>query len=227
MPPKNRGQQRIALFRYNQYKKKWVPFTGAVDEQGIVQVKITDGTNDVNTETRHGRTSLYAVGGFADTQSVHLDTGEVATQTAFMLIDISDTTNWKHKGTDHVIIDHILLQADPDSAYLGEIKVGFLSNVDATDGDFNQMIDLDLAKKSDLIVEDLEFGSHGLHCQSGTHFGIILADSTLFQTDVDLGGPDDPATGTYPSGDGDLVLLVERSAGTVKVSVTIIYETVS
>jgi len=48
----------------------------------------------------------------------------------------------------------------------------------------------------------------------------------LFQTDVNLGGPDDPATITYPSGDGDLVLLVDRTAGSVSVSVTIIYETV-
>ena len=175
--------------------------------------------------TRHSRSSQYVVPGFADTQTIHLDTGSVATQTAFMLVDISDTTNWKHTGTDHVIVDHILIEVDPDASYLGEIKIGFLTNVDATDGDFNQIIDFDMAKKSDLAIEDLDFGS-GFHCQVSSHFGPIIANSTLFQTDVDLGGPDDPATITYPSGDGDLVMLVERSAGAADVSVTLVYETV-
>lgn len=225
--PKNQGQTKIALFRYDQYKDKWVPFTGSVDEKGLVQVKLTDGVDDVNLVTRHGRTSLFTVGGFADTQSVHFDVTGIITQTAFMLIDISDTTNWKHTNTDHIIIDHFLVEVDPNAQYIGEVKIGFLSNVDATNGDFNQILDVDLAQKSDLVVEDLEFGSHGLHCQTETHFGPVIANSTLFQTDVDLGGPDDPSTGTYPSGDGDLVLLIERSAGTVDVSITVIYETVS
>ena len=182
-------------------------------------------TPPVTLVTRHGRTSQYVVDGFADTQTVHLDTGSVAAQTAFMLIDISDTTNWKHTNTDHIILDHILIEVDPDSTYLGEVKIGFLSSVDATNGDFNQIIDFDMAKKSDLAIEDLTFGG-GFHCQASTHFGPILANSTLFQTDVNLGGPDDPATITYPSGAGDLALLVEVSAGAVDVSITLVYETV-
>ena len=175
--------------------------------------------------TRHGIDSQNVVMGFAATQTVHLDTGSVAAQTAFMLIDISDTTNWQHTNTDHVIIRHILIEVDPDASYLGEVKIGFLSSVDGTDGDLNQIIDLDLAKKSDLVIEDLSFAG-GFHCQASTHFGPILADSTLFQTDVDLGGPDDPSTLTYPSGNGDLVMLVEVAAGTADVSVTMVYETV-
>lgn len=175
--------------------------------------------------TRHSIDSQNVVQGFADTQTVHLDTGSVATQTAFMLIDISDTTNWKHTNTDHVIIRHILLQVDPDSTYLGEVKIGFLDNVDATNGEFHQIIDLDLVKKSDLVIEDLTFVG-GFHCQDSTHFGPHVV-STLFQTDVDLGGPDDPSTITYPSGDGDLVMIIERTAGAADVSTTIIYETVA
>lgn len=174
---------------------------------------------------RHGIESQCVVDGFALTQTVHLDTGSVGAQTAFMLIDLSDTTNWKHTNTDHIIIRHLLIEVDPDSTYLGEIKVGFLDNVDATNGEFHQIIDFDMAKKSDLAIEDLVF-SGGFHCQAATHFGPHVT-STLFQTDVDLGGPDDPSTITYPSGDGDLVLLVERSAGAVDVSITIIYETVA
>jgi len=177
-----------------------------------------------DTTTRHDRTSQYIVQGFADTQTVHLDTGEVSAQTAFMLIDISDTTNWKHTNTDHIVIRDIVLQIDPDSTFLGEANIGFLTNVDATNGDFNQILDIDMAKKSDSVIESLEF-SGGFHCQSSTHFGPISANSTLFQTDVNLAGPD--GNTSFPSGDGDLVLIVERSAGAVDVSITIVYETVA
>lgn len=182
-----------------------------------------EGPGDI--ATRHGRKSIYTIDGFAETSTVHMDTGSVAAQTAFMIVDISDTTNWAHSNTDHIIIRHILIEVDPDANYLGEIKVGFLSNVDGTNGDFNQIIDFDMAKKSDLAIEDLTFIG-GFHCQASTHFGPKITNSTLFQTDVNLGGPDDPSTGTYPSGNGDLVTLVEVAAGTADVSITLIYETV-
>ncbi len=174
--------------------------------------------------TRHGLISRNVVDGFAATQTVHIDTGSVATQTAFMIVDISDTTNWQHVNTDHVIIRHLLIEVDPDANFLGEIKIGFLDNVGATNGELHQIIDFDMAKKSDLAIEDLTF-TGGFHCQDSTHFGPHIV-STLFQTDVNLGGPDDPSTLTYPSGNGDLVMLIERSAGSANVSVTMIYETV-
>ncbi len=191
------------------------------DDDGKLWVRAGD------TVTIHGRTSQYMVGGFSDTQSVHFDVTGIITTTAYMLVDISNVAVWKHTNTDHIIIDHFLIEVDPNTQFTGEIKIGFLTNVDGDNGDFNQILDVDLAQKSDLIVEDLEFGSHGLHCQASTHFGPIIVNSTLFQTDVDLGGPDDPATLTYPSGDGDLAMIIERSAGTVDVSITMIYETVS
>jgi len=175
--------------------------------------------------TRHGIDSQNIVFGFADTQTVHLESGAVSAQIAFMLIDISDTTNWPHTNTDHIIIRNLLIEVDPDSSFLGEVRIGFLDNVDATNGEFHQIIDIHMARKSDLIIENLTFEG-GFHCQAATHFGPHTT-LTLFQTDVSLGGPDDPATLTYPSGNGDLTLLIERSAGTVGVSVTLIYETVS
>ena len=173
--------------------------------------------------TRHSRNSQYFCEGYSNTQTVHLDTGSITAETAFMLIDISDTTNWKHTETDHVIIRSIVVQIDPDSTYLGEVDIGFLSSVDGTNGDFNHIIDVSVRKKSDLIIQDLLF-TGGFHCQSTTHFGPKIANSTLFQTDVNLAGPDGATS--YPSGNGDLVMVVDRDAGAVNVSVTIIYETV-
>ena len=163
--------------------------------------------------------------GFTETHTVHLDTQSVAAQTAFMLIDLSDTTNWAHSLTGHINIEYMVIEVDPDGSYFGEVKIGFLTNVDGTDGDFNQILDIDLVKKSDLIVETIDFGSHGFDCETDHHFGPITANSTLFQTDVNLEGPD--GTTSFPSGNGDLVMLIERSAGQVDVSITLGYEAVT
>lgn len=175
--------------------------------------------------TKDGRTSQFVASGFTDTQTVHLDVQDVQAQTAFMLIDVSDTTNWPHTNVAEINIEYILIEVDPDANFVGEIKIGFLSNVDGDNGDFNQLLDIDMVRKSDLLVEELNFGSHGIHCTTDHHFGLVTANSILFRTGVNLKGPD--GNTSYPSGDGDLVLLVEVSAGAVDVSLIIGYETVA
>ncbi len=44
--------------------------------------------------------------------------------------------------------------------------------------------------------------------------------------EVGARGPDVPGTPSHSSGDGDLAMIVEVAAGTVDVSITLIYETV-
>lgn len=177
----------------------------------------------LSTVSKDGKTSLFVVSGFTDTDTVHLDTGSIGAQTAFMLIDLSDTSNWKHTETGHINLEYILVEVDPDNSFFGEIKIGFLTNVDADNGDFNQIMDVDMARKSDLLVEQLHFGSHGFDCTTRHHFGPIIANSLLFRTGLNIEGPDGATS--YPSGDGDLVMLVEWTAGAVDVSVTLGYET--
>ena len=164
--------------------------------------------------------------GYTNTQTVHMDVSTSSTLIAYMLVDLSDTTNWKHSNTGEIIIEYIMLEVDPDTNFAGEVKIGYLTNVDGTDGDFNQILDIDMRRKANLFAEVIDFGSHGLHCADSSHFGPIIANSTLFQTDVNLGGPDDYTTLAYPSGDGDLVMIVDGDGtNTVNVSITIGYET--
>lgn len=188
------------------------------DESGVYR-----NTGVVN---KYGRTSTFVAFGYSDTQTIHLDVGTSSTLIAYMLIDLSNTAVWKHTNTGEIIIEYIIIEVDPDTNFVGEIKIGFLTNVDATNGDFNQIIDVDMARKADIFSEVIDFGSHGLHCSTSSHFGPMIANSTLFQTDVNLGGPDDPSTITYPSGNGDLVMIIDGDGtNTVDVSITIGYET--
>ncbi len=175
--------------------------------------------------TKDGRTSQFVASGFADTDVVHMDVQNIQAQTAFMIIDLSDTTNWPHSATGHINLEYIIFEIDPDANFVGEVKLGFLTDVDGTDGDFNQVIDIDMARKADLLVEVIDFGSHGLDLEATHWFGPTTANSALFRTGVNLLGPD--GTTTFPSGAGDFVMLIDMSAGAVDVSLTIGYEAVS
>ena len=176
--------------------------------------------------TKDGRTSQFTVAGFTDTNIVHFDIQNIQTQTAFMLIDLSDITNWPHTDAGHIIIEYLIIEIDPDPTnYLGEIKLGFLTDVDGSNGDFHQIIDLDMRRKSELLVEVLDFGSHGLDLRTNHWFGPTIADSALFQASgADIVGPDG---NSFPSGNGDFVMIIEASAGAVDVSLTVGYETIA
>ena len=184
--------------------------------------------NDISAVSINGKTSLYTVNGFTNTDSIHLDVSlATTTTTAYMLIDLSDTTNWKHTNTGGIVIEYIILEVDPGTTFSGQVKLGYLSNVDATNGDVTTIFNVDMRRSASLLVENLNFGSHGLRCSSNTHFGPTESDSTLFQTDVNLEGPD--GNSSYPSGDGDVVMIISGANtgnGAVNVSVTIGYETV-
>lgn len=176
--------------------------------------------------TEDGRTSQYVVIGFTDTDIVHMDVQDIqVAETAYMLIDLSDMTNWPHSETGHINIEYAAIEIDPTDAFVGEIKFGFLTDVDANDGNFHQVLDLDMRRKAGLLVEVLDFGSHGMDLELANWFGPTTANSALFRTGVNLLGPDGATA--YPSGAGDLVMIVQRTAGSVDVSITIGYETVT
>ncbi len=177
-----------------------------------------------DTTTKDGITSLYTVDGHATVFTMHADFLNIQTETAFMLVNLSDTSNWKHTNTGHIYVLYMHLAVDPNSTYLGNIECGFLTNVDGDNGDFNRFVEIDMHRKSDVLVESFFFGGGGFDCETDHHFGPITANSTLFQTDVNLTGPN---ASTTPSGNGDLCLVVGRDAGTVDVAITVGYQTVA
>jgi len=178
-----------------------------------------------DTRTVEGQTSLLVSPGSADIEFIHIDGEDVATETAFMLIDLSDTTNWPHTNTGHIDIVFLSGNVDPDATYAGDVSIGFLVDVDATDGDFHGLFELHMDKKTEPIAFTLPIPFGGMSLETAHHFGPIIANSTLFQTSgADIAGPNGS---TFPSGTGDLVVIVGRTAGEVSVGLTIGYVTKS
>jgi len=105
-----------------------------------------------DTLTKDGRTSQYVIQGFSSIQTVHGDFPAIITETAVMLIDLSNTTQWPHTNTGHIHLEYLDIAINPDTNYRGTIELGFLTNVDGTDGDFNGIIEFDFGQKSDTIA---------------------------------------------------------------------------
>lgn len=176
----------------------------------------------VTTETTEGETSAHFIPGHVDIEVVHLD-ADVSATTGIMLIDLSDTTNWPHTNTGHIDLVYIIVNINPTTTFEGDIELGFLSAVDATNGDFNGILEIHMDKKQDSILEMMNFGAFELSLELAHWFGPTDANSTVWQTDVDLIGPDGATS--YPSGNGDLVCLITVSASTVAVGLTVGYRT--
>jgi len=176
----------------------------------------------VSTETSEGQTSAHFIPGHVDIEVVHIDVDISATQ-GFMIIDLSDTTNWPHTSTGHIDIAYILINVNPTATFAGDIELGFLTNVDATDGDFNGIYEIHMDKKQDSVNEMMNFGAFEMSLESAHWFGPISADDTNWQTDLNLQGPD--GTTAFPAGNGDLVMLISVTTSEVAVGLTIGYRT--
>jgi len=186
---------------------------------GSILVK-PDGT-PLSTRTFEGVTSIFVTPAPADIELIHLDSEDIDAETSFMLVDLSDTTNWPHTNTGHIDILYILITVAPDATYAGDIQLGFLTNVDAENGDFNGIYEIHLDKKTGPIISNAVFPFAAASMETDHYFGPIKANSTLFQTDVNLQGPSGDTS--FPSGNGDLVMIVGRTAGEASVGITVGY----
>lgn len=166
---------------------------------------------------------LRTVSGHKQTQSVHIDINGASGTVGYMLIDLSDIVNWKHTLTGHVIIEKIDVCINPSNSFVGDIYLGFLTNVDATDGDFNT---IHVVHKQQMSADNqfsIDFRNIGLNMKTTDWFGPTLANDTTWQTDVNLYGPNGATS--FPSGNGDFVMKLVSTAGTIDIGVTVIYTT--
>jgi len=153
----------------------------------------------------------------------------VTADTSFILIDISDTVNYPHSETGYVHVDWFEVQVDASTTPAADYKInlGYLDNVDATNGDLTIFKHWSGSRTTGLqLLEVFSMYPNGWRCRSesiASHAEIV--DSIVYQTDVNLPSTLSPATPDTPSGDGDVVLFVEVAAGTIDVSFEIGYHT--
>jgi len=167
----------------------------------------------------------------------------VAADTAYVLVDLSDTTNYPHSGTAELHLLALLLNAETvdDGDY--DIWVGVVTENDATDGSVSwvhcfhaQHVQnpTDSTGRLAAVMADFTLGGSvpegiNLNVVSGalTKFvtNLTQADNANWQNDTGLASPVGAAGGTTGKpGVGDLVVWVEEVTGnTLDFCITAIY----
>lgn len=192
------------------------------------QLKVTQlnsSGDEVDIIAHEDDISMRVVPGSDEVFRVHMNLQAIAATSAFMVIDLSDTVNWPHTKTGHIDILNILMNINPEvsPAFAGDISLGFLENVDADNGDLRIIKTWHLDRGATNINQCCNFSMAHYAMSSTKWFGPSVLNSTLFQTDVNLLGPDGQTV--YPSGAGDLVLYVVRTANAADIGITIAYKT--
>ena len=157
---------------------------------------------------------------------VHFKTLDVTTNQFFKIIDLSDTTNYPHEFANVVNLEFIQVQVDAESLSEFEVCLGYMSDVDGSSGTFNCFKSWQETKAVGTSFSESLYWQHpGLTIDS-TH--ILTKDITISSS---LSSAATPLSTLYPAGDavgfgnGDLVIAIIMSAGSVNLTVEGLYYT--
>lgn len=151
-----------------------------------------------------------------DSSYVHVDipvTG--GTGYDFILIDLSDTTNWPHDNTGTIHIEEFYVDVDAQVNADYQLNFGYLANVSGTSGDFREITHISGTKTvGQQKSENRKFYPNGPRL-SGTYVTTsdITTGDTAFNTATNLRSALNVTTASVPSGSGDFVLRVTTTGG--------------
>ena len=184
--------------------------------------KVTDGVEvasvnpenylDVSTHSNHDGTSMaFSAAG-------------VAATTGYVLVDLSDSTNYPHTETGRVDIDWIIMDYLGDNACVGSIEVGFIASITSSNADWHSLAKAHLDKKETERPIQINFNPQHIVCTTAEH----LSGGTMFHNDDTTFQDDTALAATYATASpaaGDLICKVTLSAGSLGFAVTIGYHT--
>jgi len=172
---------------------------------------------------------------------VNLGAEAVAASTPYVVVDLSDSTNFPHTKTDGVVLLGLILSAEKATDGVFDVWVGAVTENDGTDGSvtwahvFHLESVHNATDSTDRFAQAVDFTLGGvgpgidLTVVGGALASFVgnqaQADSANWQNDTNRTSPFDATTLV---GVGDLVCLVEEvsDGGTLDFSLTAIYQTV-
>jgi hypothetical protein len=161
-----------------------------------------------------------------DSGAMHMHVDDLTAGTyRYIAVDISNTSGYPHDNTNYAHIEWLQLEVDGTNSAVYTVRLGFLENVDATNGDRYVMKHWSGNQTAGRQIRDFvnpyPNGWRMRSENSATH--MISVDDTAYQTDVNLPSSLDPDTADTPSGSGDVVLEIIVSAGTIDIAVELGY----
>ena len=160
----------------------------------------------------------------------YYETTTVSVDTPYLLVDLSDTTNWPHTATNEVIVRNIVAQGVVSGAHHWHLAIGVIVENDATDGTAVWITNLHLASLSGVFVPPQRgYKDGGLNLRaSGSALTYAVANGhselTSWQSDTAISA----TVGTSATvAVGDVVILADEitDGSTLGFSVCMDYDT--
>lgn len=155
--------------------------------------------------------------------TVNLDKEALSASESFILIDLSDSTNFPHTEISFIKIYQIIINLNGDTSFRGDLEIGFIEEVDATDATTHNLLTIHHDQQSDDHSQVIKFDDPLKLAVSNHLTNNKNTTNTNFQTDVSLDSPYGDTSS--PAGPGDMYLQFTRTAGTADISITVIYDT--
>lgn len=145
-----------------------------------------------------------------------------------VLIDLSDTANFKHDRTGRVDLTNTYFSIDRDSTGAGSVLIGVITRIDATDADISYVAGVSFEKSDDRsILRDRKYSPSQLKLgvSGGTLTRVassvdeltVAAVNTATALDSPLG------TATVTPAVGDLIVKFDRTAGSYNAAVSAMF----
>lgn len=175
---------------------------------------------------KRGRAMPVKPWDFGEAFCIFFNVENVTASTPYVLIDLSDTTNFPHEFTTELILKGLRVHAEPQSSGVYDLWFGVVTELDATNGTAEWLEVIHLEGVSGVFAQSIPFDSLPLGVASQTLEHVLTnvsqAGHTNWQNDVYLTSPGGSAIPEV----GDLVLWIEEvsDAGGVDVAIGVDYD---
>lgn len=191
----------------------------------IGKVNITQGGNDVDVLAEEGIKSSRIVMGVGDDFHIFLRANNISASTGYILVGLNDTVNFPHSNTDHILVTWMEISINPSASplFVGDVCIGFLSDIDETDATINILKEYHLERGSQPINIFSNYNSSHYSSSSSQSLLDFLANQTAFNTGAQNARP---GNGNVTPANGDLIMLIGGiTAGSVDVGISLGYRT--
>ena len=151
---------------------------------------------------------------------IHFVSGDVTSNTDFILLDISDTTNYPHLYTGAAHVGWITFETDTSSSANYHLQFGFIDNVDGTNGDFHEIHRISATQKDGLSGQYFfPMNPEGIFCKAGKYLSSVNSlNDTSFNTATNMRSTINPSTANVKPGNNDLIMRIIVNQGTVNLA---------
>lgn len=193
------------------------------------KMMVTDSTGNIIDFSDHGGIGVtpHEHSGHGN---IHMHLLNLTTSTTrYILIDLSDTTNWPHTTGTSIHLEYLDMQVDASNTAAYTIDFIMLDSCSITSCRSGMVWATSGSQSTGNNKEiHINWAQHGPVCKFGTGgvFSDMVTDpDTNYQTDVLLRSTLDPSSATVAPNNGDLIMVVTITAGTITIDTNLAYHT--